>query len=248
MDAAAKSLIVSFHDVHPGGWSAVEHQHDLLSQWGVPVGSYLVVPEFHHQRSSRDDSSFLRAMTGLEQQGNELVLHGYYHDRVGLAETWRDLFWTRLYTSSEAEFLNLEDDHASRLLLNGKQLFQDNGWKCHGFIAPAWLLHPPLLSLLAKLGFSYTTLLKKIIPLQPGATAIETQSLCYSTRAAWRRAASLWWNPALYQKVRPLSCLRISLHPNDFLFPAIQNQVERLVKTALQEGFVPTTYASYVAR
>ncbi len=56
-----------------------------------------------------------------------------------------------------------------------------------------------LTNLLAEMGFAYTTRLGEIIPLLPGLNKIKpSQSLCYSTRAGWRRFASGVWNKYLY--------------------------------------------------
>jgi hypothetical protein len=106
-----------------------------------------------------------------------------------------------------------------------------------------------LTNLLAEMGFAYTTRLKEIIPLLPGTNRVTTsQSLCYSTRASWRRFASALWNKQLFGKLKETNLVRLSLHPRDLEFPLIRRQIDQIVRASLKRGFVPTTYAEYVAR
>ena len=80
---------------------------------------------------------------------------------------------------------------------------------------------PRLTGLLAELGFAYTNRLRDIVPLGRGDLApIASQSLCYSTRAGWRRLASALWNKQLFGKLRETNLVRLSLHPRDLEFSA----------------------------
>lgn len=247
--SASKHLIVSLHDAHPGSWPDISEQLEFLSDLGVNRCSILLVPEFHHEHFpscwTDDIAASLRAR---QEAGYDLVLHGYYHDRQGQADTLGNVFWTRLYTNHEAEFLDLPDAEAEQRLRNGLALFADKGWQPNGFIAPAWLMSSTLPALLQRVGFRYTNRLTEILPFGTDTTPIPSQSLCYSTRAAWRQFASLRWNRYLFGRLRETSLMRLSLHPHDLHFAPIRQQIADFVKTALHEGFQPTTYAGYVAR
>ncbi|HSI85405.1 MAG: DUF2334 domain-containing protein [Candidatus Methylacidiphilales bacterium] len=252
-----RHLIVSLHDAHPGSFAAIREQVEELAVWGVPVTSILVIPHYHHEVPADEDAAFTQTLTDWELEGHELVLHGYYHDRRGLTDNVKDLFWTRLYTSREAEFLDLDPEAAAARLNEGASLFRKYGWNMRGFIAPAWLMAPHLPALLGKLGFSYTNTVAGIIAtsqsgervgLEP-TTFIPARSLCYSTRAQWRRTTSLYWNAWLHrQLLRSSNIIRISLHPNDFQYPRIRRQIENAVKKTLDAGYEPTTYADYVSQ
>ena len=74
-----------------------------------------------------------------------------------------------------------------------------------------------------------------------------SQSLCWSTRSGWRRAVSLAWNRGLFRRLLGNGLLRVSLHPDDLAYVAIRKQIERIVKTALDAGYQPVTYADHVA-
>ena len=249
-DSPAKSLIVSLHDAHPGSHTAVAEQIAFLAGYGITRSSILVVPEFHHGGPVLQDKSFCDAVTAWQGQGHEIVLHGYFHDRrESPPERLSTLFWTRLYTSREAEFLDLPPETARLRLERGRALFASQGWDAGGFVAPAWLMAPGLTGLLAELGFTYTTRLREIIPLLPGVNRLVTsQSLCYSTRAWWRRVASGIWNKHLYGRLRDTNLIRLSLHPRDLEFPLMRRQIDQILRASLKRGFQPITYGDYVAR
>jgi hypothetical protein len=247
---AQKSLIVSLHDAHPGSRGAIAEQVAFLAAYGITRSSILVVPEFHHSGSLFADKAFCETVSGWQAQGHEIVLHGYFHDRKeSPREKLSTLFWTRLYTNREAEFLDLPRETARLRLEKGRALFASLGWRATGFVAPAWLMADGLTNLLAEMGFLYTTRVGEITPLRPGANRItSSQSLCYSTRAAWRRFASGVWNKHLYGRLRETDLVRLSLHPRDLEFSLMRRQIDQILRASLKRGFQPTTYGDYVAR
>jgi predicted deacetylase len=243
------SLIVSLHDAHPGSRAAIAEQVAFLAGYGITRSSILVVPNFHHEGSLAEDASFCAAATGWRDAGHELVLHGYFHDRgESPPERLATLFWTRLYTSREAEFLDLPREQARERLERGRVLFESQNWRTTGFVAPAWLMAKGLPGLLAEMGFAYTTRLREIVPLGRGAEPVVSHSLLYSTRAGWRRVASGAWNKNLFARLLGTELIRLSLHPRDLEFPLIRRQVDQILRASLKRGFEPTTYGDYVAR
>jgi uncharacterized protein len=250
MSAAAKTLIVSLHDAHPGSQEAIAEQLAFLAERGVGATSILVVPDFHHGAPVAKDAAFCDAVSSWQAAGHEPVLHGYFHDRRDSPrENLATLFWTRLYTNREAEFLDLPPDEARVRLRRGRELFAERGWNARGFIAPAWLMAPHLPELLTELGFTYTNRLRDILPLgHPGPTPVPSQTLCYSTRAGWRRFGSAIWNKKLFGKLRETNLIRLSLHPRDLEFPLLRRQIDQIVRATVKRGFAPSTYADHVAR
>jgi len=247
---APKSLIVSLHDAYPGSRAQIAEQIAFLAERGVTRSSILVVPEFHHDGSVQQDRDFCEAVSGWQEQGHEIVLHGYFHDRKeSPREKLSTLFWTHLYTNREAEFLDLPRETARQRLERGRALFDALGWHARGFVAPAWLMAEGLTNLLAEMGFAYTTRLREIIPLLPGVNHLTSSpSLCYSARAGWRRFASSVWNKHLYGRLRETSLVRLSLHPRDLEFPLLRRQIDQIVRASVKRGFQSTTYGDYVAR
>ncbi len=246
----AKSFVVSLHDAHPGSRAQIEEQIAFLADRGVYRSSILVVPEFHHTGSLLQDKEFCRTVTDWQDKGHEIVLHGYYHDRKeSPPERLSTIFWTRFYTNREAEFLDLPLETARLRVERGRALFASLGWRARGFVAPAWLMAEGLPNLLAEMGFAYTTRLREIIPLLPGLNRLRTSpSLCYSSRAGWRRFASCAWNKHLFGRLRQTDLIRLSLHPRDLEFPLLRRQIDQIVRAALKRGFQPTTYGDHVAR
>ncbi len=247
---AQKSLIVSLHDAHPGSQAQIAEQVAFLAGYGITRSSILVVPEFHHGGSLLQDKNFCDTVSGWQSGGHEIVLHGYFHDRrESPPEKLSTVFWTRLYTNREAEFLDLPRETARARLEKGRALFASLGWRATGFVAPAWLMASGLTNLLAEMGFAYTTRVSEIIPLLPGLNRLKSsQSLCYSTRAAWRQLASALWNKYLYGRLRETDLVRLSLHPRDLEFPLMRRQIDQILRASLKRGFQPTTYGDYVAR
>jgi predicted deacetylase len=245
-----KTIIVSLHDAHPGSRDAIAEQIAFLAAYGILRSSILVVPDFHHRGSLKSSGAFCADVSQWQTAGHELVLHGYFHDRrESPRERLANLFWTRIYTSREAEFLDLPPDASRARLETGRALFTSLGWKCDGFVAPAWLMAEGLTGLLAKMGFTYTTRLREIVALAPGGErVVPSQSLCYSTRSGWRRTASGLWNKQLFGKLRETNLVRLSLHPRDLEFPLIRRQVDQILRASLKRGFQPATYGEYVAR
>ena len=248
--SSRKSLIVSLHDAHPGSHAQIAEQVAFLAGYGIARSSILVVPEFHHGGLLLRDKDFCDAISGWQTGGHEIVLHGYFHDRQDSPpEKLSTLFWTRLYTNREAEFLDLPRETARIRLEQGRSLFESLGWRSTGFVAPAWLMAEGLTNLLAEMGFAYTTRVNEIIPLLPGLNRLKSsQSLCYSTRAGWRRVASALWNKYLYGRLRDTDLVRLSLHPRDLEFPLMRRQIDQILRASLKRGFQPTTYGDYVAR
>jgi predicted deacetylase len=249
-ETSRKSLIVSLHDAHPGSHAQIAEQVAFLAAYGITRSSILVVPEFHHEGALLDDPAFCEAVTGWQAGGHEIVLHGYFHDRLeSPPEKLSTVFWTRLYTNQEAEFLDLPRETAQLRLEKGRALFEVLGWHVHGFVAPAWLMSPEMPGLLAELGFTYTTRLGEILWLHPDRKREKaSQSLCYSTRASWRRFASGVWNKHLYGRLRETDLVRLSLHPRDLEFPLMRRQIDQILRASFKRGFEPTTYGEYVAR
>lgn len=247
---ATPQLIVSLHDVHPQSLQRVQRQREDLSRAGVTATTHLIVPEFHHGSSSFEEPSLQDWISNQQKKGDEMVLHGYYHDRIGLKESVRDLFWTRLYTNQEAEFYSLDVSEACKRWKQGLDGFQKNNWGTAGFIAPAWLLSSELIGPLSEIGFQYTVtydgvwILKK----KGDSTLLPIKTLCWSSRAFWRRQTSLIWNGVLFQiLLSRRKDIRVSLHPNDIEYPLLWNQIMTMVGQLIRAGYRPMTYLNYLS-
>src|SRR5689334_5996847 len=106
---SGRSLIVSLHDVAPTTWDSARHIISELQHCGIRACSLLVVPNYHGHESSMQNRSFTEWLRELEATGNEVVLHGYYHQRPRrTGESFFNQFLTRVYTQDEGEFFDLD--------------------------------------------------------------------------------------------------------------------------------------------
>jgi predicted deacetylase len=244
----ARALVVSIHDVSPVTREAVARMLADLAEAGVGRVSLLVVPDHHHRGNITKDAAFGPWLRDLVAAGHEPVLHGYFHQRESRPkESARTRFFTRHYTAGEGEFFDIGIEEARGVLTRGRdELAECAGVMPTGFIAPAWLLSAGGEAAAREIGFDYTTRLKTVSDLA-SRRAHASQSLCWSVRNGWRRAASLGWNPLLFKTLRDNALLRLSIHPPDFAHAEIWRQIRLLAARALADR-EPIAYRDFVTR
>ena len=192
------------------------------------------------------DRQFVSWLRDLEAAGNEIVIHGYFHERPRRGrESFLETFVTQFYTQGEGEFYDLGYDEAFRRIKTARDEFQAAGLKPRGFVAPAWLLSSEAERAARDAEMEYTTRLRSVCDLRSGET-FPARSLVYSVRNSWRRAVSLVWNAALNRALESNPLLRLSIHPPDFSHPAIWRQIVDLVN-AMAPVRTPTTYQDWIA-
>jgi uncharacterized protein len=95
-------MVVSLHDVAPSNQQIANTIISELARRGVSVCSLLAVPDYHHQGLFTRNQQFVSWLRGLEADGHEIVIHGYFHERPRRAkESLHDKFLTRFYTEQE---------------------------------------------------------------------------------------------------------------------------------------------------
>jgi len=238
--AQPRNLIVSLHDVHPGSLSAIQELAAYCESLGIDRFSLLVIPNYHREGEFQTCAPLVEWLHARQRRGDEIVLHGYYHLRIQEDSAYRNWFWTRFYTQNEAEFLDLDIEAAMQYLRLAKSLFESAGFEPSGFVAPGWLISRGALRAVFVEGFRYTNVLRRII--KNDGSQIPAWTLCYSTRARWRREFSLIWNDWLWSRLCRREVVRLSLHPNDFKFSRVRAQVGRIITEALASGFKAVTY------
>ena len=246
--AAAKDfMIVSLHDVAPSTQEIASTIISELARRGVNVCSLLVVPDYHHQGLFTRNQQFVSWLRGLEADGHEIVIHGYFHERPSRArENFRDKFVTRFYTQQEGEFYDLTYDEALQRITTARDEFCANGLKPRGFVAPAWLLSKDAECAARDAGIEYTTRLHKVCDLRDGAE-FAARSIVYSVRRPWRRGISRICNATLFRYLEGKPLLRISIHPPDYSHPRIWRQVTVMIERAIASR-TATTYQDWIAQ
>jgi len=227
------ALVVSLHDVSPHTFETSRAICEELEANGVASISLLVVPDHHHKGHLLKDNAFLEWLKGMASRGHEVVIHGYYHTREQRSgESTRTQLITQMYTAGEGEFFDIAKEEAMILLEKARAEFKAAGFDPVGFIAPAWLLSKGGKEALKALRFQYTTLLREVMDLS-NDQVYPSQSLVYSTRAAWRRGCSLAWNRFLFHRLESNRLVRLGIHPPDFQYPLIWQQILQLTRKAL---------------
>jgi predicted deacetylase len=239
-------LVVSIHDVAPSTQPIVDRIISELTAKGIRHCSLLVVPDYHHQGTSMKDRQFVSWLRNLEAAGNEIVIHGFFHERPRQArETFLEKFITQFYTQGEGEFYDIEYDEAFRRIKTAREEFLANGLKPRGFVAPAWLLSSEGERAARDAEMEYTTRLRTVRDLRSGET-FPARSLVYSVRNGWRRMISLAWNAALGRALESKPLVRLSIHPPDFSHPTIWRQIVDLI-SEMDDRRTPTTYQDWIA-
>lgn len=247
---SSTSLIVSLHDVSPFHVHSVQRQMNELVRLGVKRMSLLVIP-CHRDTGSLDHHPALAGwLRRWQEEGHEIVLHGWRHalpkepPETSGRRRLRQWFYEELYTAREAEFFALNRASALRLVEQGLSAFSAHGLRAQGFVAPAWLLNPQVEEALRDAGLLYTTTRTEIVHL-PSRTRFPATSCVWSTRAAWRRNASLLWNALLARRLASREPMRVGIHPTDLDFPEVWTQIRRIVAAALEHRR-PATYLEWI--
>ena len=244
--ATTDSIVVSLHDVAPCTQQIASAIVSELGHHGVGVCSLLVVPDYHHEGLFAKHTQFVSWLRGLEADGHEIVIHGYFHERPPQTkETLRDKFVTRIYTQSEGEFYDLPYEEALRRITIARDEFRAHGLKPRGFVAPAWLLGDEAERAVCDAQLEYTTRLRNVYDLRSG-NVFPARTLVYSVHSSWRRAFSRSWNAALFRLLKPNPLLRISIHPPDYSQPAIWQQILGFIM-AIKNERTATTYQDWIA-
>src|SRR5262249_46116999 len=239
-------MVVSLHDVAPSSQKIANTIISELGRHGVSVCSLLVVPDYHHQGLCTRNQQFVSWLRGLEAEGHEIVIHGYFHERPRAAkESWRDKFFTRFYTQHEGEFYDLSYDEALRRITTAQDEFRASGLNPHGFVAPAWLLNKDAELAARDAGLEYTTRLHKVCDLRAGG-AFVARSIVYSVQRNWRRGLSRMCNATLFRFLKDTSLLRISIHPPDYSHPRIWRQIIALIERSIPSRTM-TTYRNWIS-
>lgn len=229
--AAPATLCVVLHDVATSTRAACERALRAVAEVAPVPLTLLAVPRYHHETPSADFEQWLGARS---RGGDELSLHGLTHlDDTRDANGWIDRIRRRSYTRGEGEFSALDEAEATRRLQQGIDWFARNDWPLHGFVAPAWLLGPGAWAALGRFDLRYTSTLRHIHLLAEGRR-LTSQSIVYSTSAAWRRASSVAWAALVERAERANPLLRIELHPRDADHPAIRRSWQRILERHLK--------------
>lgn len=242
-----KAVCLVLHDVAPSTWADYQPFVEAVDALGDVPMTWLVVPDFHRHDALDANPAFRRVLDARVARGDELALHGYYHDdQEPMPNTPRDWFMRRVYTH-EGEFYRLSREAALARLHAGLDMFQRCDWPVQGFVAPAWLMSDGTRQALRELPLSYTSDPQHLYRL-PDFSAIDAPGLVWSARSAWRRGLSKIVSDQREQRWREASVIRLGLHPVDMRHRFSRDYWLHTLQRLLAEGRVPLTKIDWLAR
>lgn len=241
------AVLLVLHDVAPSTWTDYQPFVEAVDALGNVPMTWLVVPNFHRHTTLDAHPAFCRMLDTRAARGDELALHGYFHDdQEPRPTTPRDWFMRRVYTH-EGEFYRLSRETALARLRDGIDVFQRHGWPLHGFVAPAWLMSDGTREALCELPFSYTSDPQHLYRL-PDFTAIDAPGLVWSARSAWRRGLSKLVCEQRQQRWCQTPVIRLGLHPVDMRHRFSRDYWLKTLERLLAEGRVPMTKIDWLAQ
>jgi predicted deacetylase len=240
-----RRLIVSLHDVHPHTHKAYAPFLQQLTALGVTPTCILAVPHWHGRlRLDRAPAcgTWLRA---LADEGHEMVLHGYRHrERSPCRGSMKERCVAGLYTDGEGEFYRLSYASAARRLATGSAVMHRQGLHPRGFVAPAWLYSKDAIDAVGRSGLQYLCTLRHVHLLAAGGR-LRAPVLSLSSRALWRRLASVAWGEAFTRATHREPIVRIAVHPLDLEYPIPRRALLRWVARVAAQRQI-TTYGRLV--
>lgn len=249
--AERATVCISVHDVAPATWPRCARLLAMLDALGAGPVTLLVVPDYHHGGRIDLYPWFLRAIEERRARGDEIALHGYYHEDEA-APPRGPLGWIerRVLTQSEGEFAALGAEEALVRLQRGAALMESLGWTVRGFVAPAWLPGRGCRVALSRMtsglaGFAYTTTRSGVYRL-PDWRYTFSPSLVCTVRSAWRRSMSQSLNAASFALASRGPLLRLSLHPVDAEHADVMARWRDWIARAL-EHHAPATKLQWIA-
>jgi predicted deacetylase len=204
----------------------------------------LVVPRWHGGRVFTEDGEFVSWLRERAAEGHEICLHGFCHRAERVTGGPLARFVGELYTAREGEFFQIGYREAEEKLRQSLVLFERVGLPVCGFTPPAWLLSAEGRKALRRLGLHYTTSLNHLELLRE-RRRLRAPTLVFSSRSAWRRAASRAWVRFALHLHRRSPILRVAAHPVDFAYPAVEKALFSLIERAIKVR-IPCTYQDVV--
>jgi predicted deacetylase len=241
------AVLLVLHDVAPSTWADYQPFVAAVDALGQVPMTWLVVPDFHRHNALNAHPAFRRLLDERVDRGDELALHGYFHDDQEPGPTTpHDWFMRRVYTH-EGEFYRLSRESALARLRAGIDVFQRYDWPLHGFVAPAWLMSDGTRQALRELPLSYTSDPQHLYRL-PEFTAINAPGLVWSARSAWRRGLSKLVCEQREQRWCQAPVIRLGLHPVDMRHRFSRDYWLKTLERMLAEGRVPMTKIDWLAQ
>lgn len=230
------SVVICLHDVSPRHDERVRAIHAWLAELGVGSNySMLLVPDFWASAPLGSHAGFTKWLRQRNDEGVEMVLHGFYHrdttQHASALAAWK----ARTYTASEGEFFGLTEEEAGRRIDAGQEVLREVvGMPAEGFVAPAWLYSEGARAALASRGFLWAENHSTVWSPRSGRTLLRGPVVSYASRDLQRVIGSHLWSRTATVILRGQPVVRFALHPHDFDVPSLRSEIDRALRNFLR--------------
>ena len=238
-----KRLLASIHDVSP----KFEGQIDMLAErlerrLGANNFAMLVVPDHWDSAPLDRAPAFAARLRRWADAGVEMFLHGWRHLDDSPHSGGAAAFKAKHMTAGEGEFLGLSEAEARARMRRGRAVVEDAiGRPVAGFIAPAWLYGPGAEAALQAEGFALAEDHMKVWRPSDGAVLARGPVITWASRSPNRIRSSMLAAWAARTGLKPLTNVRVAVHPGDTGVPALLDSLDKTL-AALLPGRVAARY------
>ena len=216
-----RALCIAVHDVAPATWPRCEALLAVLDGIGAAPLTLLAVPDFHGRGGFERHPGITATLRARQAGGDAIALHGLRHlDQSPPPRTPIDWLRRRVLTAGEGEFAALAAAAAAQRISEGRERLGRLGFVIDGCVPPAWLASAGTRIALRRSGLRWTSSHAALHDLASGRR-LRAPCLTASPRSAWRRGLSRAWLRGLLRTTRHEPLLRVGLHPDDALHPAL---------------------------
>lgn len=227
--SSAKRLLASIHDVSPRFADEIDRLADRLAghlRGAMPA--LLVVPDHWGTAPIAGDRAFQAKLRRWAGAGADIFVHGWFHRDASRHAGALAGLKARHMTAGEGEFLGLSQAEALRRMTEGRALIEDAiGRPVAGFIAPAWLYGEGARAALVEAGFALAEDHMRVWRPADGAVLARGPVVTWASRSAARTASSLAFAGLARRALRPLTTVRVAVHPGDVHVPAILASIDK---------------------
>ncbi|HZT95593.1 MAG TPA: DUF2334 domain-containing protein [Chloroflexota bacterium] len=239
-----KKLVVALHDVAPPFELEIRAQLTALAQVGVRRVALKVVPDWHGACPLDKSPSLVALLCEMENQGCEIVLHGYRHlcgGRLG-GEPLQRLRGS-LFAAQAAEFLSLTEEQADVAIMAGLEMLERCGLsRPRTFCPPAWLMAKSLESVVRHHEFDRLVRMMSVNDLRD-ERVILLPAFGYMGAGSLHEAGVELLNEVLRPWVSRASRAKVFLHPDPSGRQSWRRVVEEIGQHLAGGGWRPSLFA-----
>ena len=236
-------LLVSLHDVAPATLSASQRWVAMLDERAAP-STLLVVPGPWKGTSLADDPETRAWLWVRAAGGDEIGLHGWCHRAAPSPGGFRARVG-RVVARGAEEFWDLDGRTAARRVRAGLAVLADADLRPRGFTPPGWLIGGHARHAVRACGLGYVADHRGAVGFATGAR-LRAPALSHRPNATGERIGAVAMSTIARRRIDAGLDVRIALHPDDLLRPALVATTLAAIDHALDAGAVPTTYGAAV--